>query len=289
MDWNLVISGAAVLAVLGAALGGLLAVAARFFTIRTDPRVEQILNALPGANCGGCGLAGCAAYAEMLVKSGGAVNLCGPGGAKAAKEISKIMGVALDESDRRVTTLACRGARAFAPERYDYAGVRDCRAAALVHEGPKACRYGCLGLGACVAACPFGALAMGADGIPHVIEELCAACRKCVTVCPRNLYKIAGEKQVVRVACSSRDPGKETNRVCKVGCIACRRCEKACKFECIKVVDNLATIDYAKCRNCGACVKVCPRGIIVSWRAARKARGKRLAAAEQPKEGAAVP
>jgi electron transport complex protein RnfB len=189
------------------------------------------------------------------------------------------MGVAFEAADRKVSTLACRGTRAFAFEKYEYSGVGDCRAAALVHEGPKACRWGCLGLGACAAACPFGALAMGDDGLPHVIEELCTACGKCVTVCPRNLYRLAGEKQTVRVACSSRDAGKETNRVCKVGCIACRRCEKSCKFEAIKVVNNLATIDYLKCKNCGACVAACPRGIIVNYRAARKARRARLAPA----------
>jgi len=274
--------GAGVMAVLGAALGLLRYIASRAFAIKTDPKVDEILAALPGANCGGCGMAGCAAYAEMLVKSGGAVNLCGPGGAAAAAKIAAIMGVAFDASDRRVSMLACRGTCQFAPAKYEYSGVRDCRAAALVHDGPKACRWSCLGLGTCATACPYGAIRMGADGLAHVAEELCMACGKCVTVCPRNLFRLAGEKQTVRVACSSRDPGKETSRVCKVGCIACRRCEKACKFEAIKVVDSLATIDYDKCKNCGACVKVCPRGIIVNWRAARKARRARAEAASAP-------
>jgi RnfABCDGE-type electron transport complex B subunit len=276
--------GASVLGVLGAALGLLLYVASRAFAIKTDPKVDEILAALPGANCGGCGMAGCAAYAEMLVKSGGAVNLCGPGGAAAAAKIAAVLGVAFDATDRRVSVLACRGTCGYAPAKYEYSGIRDCRAAALVHEGPKACRYGCLGLGACAAACPFGAIRMGADGLAHVAEDLCMACSKCVTVCPRNLYRLASEKETVRVACSSRDPGKETNRVCKVGCIACRRCEKACKFEAIKVVDNLATIDYSKCKHCAACVKVCPRGIIVNYRAARKARKVRTGAAAAPAE-----
>jgi electron transport complex protein RnfB len=278
--------GAGVLGVLGAALGLLLYVASRAFAIKTDPKVDEILAALPGANCGGCGLAGCAAYAETLVKSGGAVNLCGPGGTAAAAKIAAILGVAFDSADRRVSVLACRGTAQFAPAKYEYSGVRDCRAAALVHDGPKACRWGCLGLGTCAAACPFGAISMGADGLAHVAEELCMACSKCVTVCPRSLFRLASEKQTVRVACASHDPGKETNRVCKVGCTACRRCEKSCKFEAIKVVENLAAIDYSKCKNCGACVKVCPRGIIVNWRAARKARKARAADTSPAKEPA---
>ncbi|HOX07313.1 MAG TPA: RnfABCDGE type electron transport complex subunit B [Planctomycetota bacterium] len=278
--------GGGVLAVLGAALGLLLYIASRVFAIQTDPKVDAIMAALPGANCGGCGLAGCAAYAEMLVKSGGEVNLCGPGGSGAAKKIAEILGVSFDASDRRVSVLACRGTCEFAAAKHDYAGVADCRAAALVHGGAKACRFGCLGLGTCATVCPYGAIVMGADGLPHVVEELCTACGKCVTACPRELFRIAGEKQTVRVACTSHDPGKETNRVCKVGCIACRRCEKSCKFEAIKVTDNLAVIDYSKCKLCGACVKACPRGIIVNYRAARKARRDRLAAAGQGQEAA---
>jgi electron transport complex protein RnfB len=192
------------------------------------------------------------------------------------------MGVSFEQGDRRISVLACRGTREFAAAKYDYVGVEDCRAAALLHDGPKACRFGCLGLGSCVRACPFGALVMGPDGLPHVIEELCTACGKCVTVCPRNLFALRGEKLTVAVACASHDPGKVVNKACKVGCIACRRCEKACKFEAIHVVDNLATIDYDKCRLCGACVKACPRGIIVNFRQARRARRERLEKAAVP-------
>ncbi len=268
--------GAGVMAMIGGGLGLLLFIASRTFAVKIDPRVEQVLAALPGVNCGGCGLPGCAAYAEGVVKSGMAVDLCAPGGPDAAKAIAGIMGVALDESDRKVSVLACRGTREFTRDKFDYFGIDDCRAAALVHEGPKGCRFGCLGLGSCVRACPFGALFMGEDGIPHVIEELCTACGKCVTVCPRDLFTLRGEKQTVAVACASHDPGKLVNKVCKVGCIGCRKCEKACKFEAIRVIDGLATIDYEKCKNCAACVKACPRGIIINFRQARRARKERL-------------
>lgn len=282
-----VVKGAAIMALIGGALGLLLFVASRAFAVKVDPRVEGVLEALPGINCGGCGYPGCSGYAEAVVKAGAAVDLCAPGGPGAAGAIAGIMGVAFEEGERKVSVLACRGTRELAREKYEYHGVADCRAAALVHEGPKACRFGCLGLGSCVPACPFGAIVMGEDGIPHVIEELCTACGKCVTVCPRNLFTLRSEKQTVVVACASHDPGKLVGKACKVGCIGCRRCEKACKFDAIHVVDGLAVIDYEKCKNCAACVKACPRGIIVNFRAARRARKERLEAAAAPAAGEA--
>jgi electron transport complex protein RnfB len=254
-------------------------VASRKFAVQTDPRVDAVLAALPGVNCGGCSFPGCAGYAEAVVTAGAPVDRCAPGGPDAARKVAAVMGVVFAAGDRRVSALACRGTAEFAAAKYQYSGVEDCRAAALLHDGPKACRFGCLGMGSCTRACPFGALVTGTDGLPHVVEELCTACGKCVTVCPRNLFALRGEKLTVAVACASHDPGKVVNRACRVGCIACRRCEKSCKLEAIRVVDNLATIDYAKCRMCGACVKACPRGIIVNFRQARRARRERLAPA----------
>jgi Na+-translocating ferredoxin:NAD+ oxidoreductase RNF subunit RnfB len=271
--------GGGVMAAIGGALGLLLFAASRAFAVRVDPRIEAINSVLPGVNCGGCGYPGCSGYAEAVVREGVAVNLCAPGGAEVARAVAEVMGVAVDESDRRVSVLACRGTREFTADKFEYSGVDDCRAAHLLHGGAKACRWGCLGLGSCVEACPFGALVMGADGIPHVIEELCTACGKCVTACPRDLFTLRSEKQQVVVACASHDPGKIVNRACKVGCIACRKCEKTCKFDAIHVIDGLATIDYDKCKHCGACVKACPRGIIVNFRTARRSREERLAQA----------
>ncbi len=272
--------GALVMAAIGCGLGLLLFMASRVFAVKTDPRIDAVNAALPSINCGGCGLPGCSGYAEAVVKEGAAVDLCAPGGADVAKAIAEVMGVVVDASDRKVSVLACRGTTEFAKDKFEYFGVEDCRAANLVHGGAKACRFGCLGLGTCVKACPFDALVMGADGIPRVIEELCAACGKCVTACPRDLFALRSEKQNVVVVCASHDPGKIVNKACKVGCIGCRKCEKTCKFDAITVVDGLATIDYEKCKHCAACVKACPRGIILNFRAARRARKERLEKAE---------
>ena len=279
--------GVAVMAILGGGLGLLLFVASRVFAVSVDPRIEAVNAALPGINCGGCGLPGCGGYAEAVVNEGAAVNLCAPGGAEVAGAIAVVMGVVVDASDRKVSVLACRGTREFTRDKFEYFGVDDCRAANLLHGGAKSCRYGCLGLGSCVKACPFDALVMGADGIPHVIEELCTACGKCVTACPRDLFALRSEKQNVVVVCASHDAGKLTNKACKVGCIGCRKCEKTCKFDAIHVVDGLATIDYEKCKHCAACVKACPRGIILNFRTARRVRKERLekAAAAAGRQG----
>jgi H+/Na+-translocating ferredoxin:NAD+ oxidoreductase subunit B len=276
-----VFSGAGVMAIIGGTLGLLLFIASRAFAVKIDPRIERINAALPGANCGGCSYPGCGGYAEAVVNSGVDVSLCAPGGASCAAAIAEIMGVTVDASDRKVSLLACRGTKEYARDKYQYSGVENCRAAALLHEGPKACRYGCLGLGSCIEVCPFDALVMGADGLPHVLEERCTACGKCLEACPRDLFSLRSEKLNVVVACASKDPAKIVSKACKTGCIGCGKCVKICKFDAIQVIDGLAVIDYDKCKNCAACVKACPRGIIVNYRTTRRTRKERLATSHE--------
>jgi electron transport complex protein RnfB len=266
------LTAVAVVAGLGAAFGLVLYVAGRVFAVESDPRVDQIEALLSGANCGGCGFAGCRAYAEAVVKGHAQPGQCAPSGAEASRKIAEVMGVAFSQETPKVAVVHCRGGRSRAKSRGEYAGVRDCRAALVpgAGGGPTACAYGCLGMGTCVAACPFGAMAMGPDGLPQVVESLCTGCGKCVASCPRGLISLHGRDRHVLVMCRSHDRGKDTREVCEVGCIACRLCEKSCKFDAIHVVDNVAVIDDAKCKNCGACVKVCPRGTIWNLRKARK-------------------
>ncbi len=280
------------MAVLGGVLGLILAYASQAFKVEIDPRVAEVASVLPNVNCGACGLPGCAGYAEAVVLKGAAVNLCAPGGPTVAHRIAAIMGCESQVSEPNYALCTCQAQGV--ETRFHYDGVADCRAANLpgMAGGLKACRYGCLGLGSCVSACPFGALSLGPDKLPKVDETKCTGCRKCVAVCPRNLMRVDGESRTVFVKCLNRDPGAVANKLCGHPCIACKKCEKECPFDAIHVVDNLAVIDYDKCKLCGKCVGVCPKQVIVNLRAERRERkAARTALAEAVKaasgEGAA--
>lgn len=251
------------------ALGGLfgagLAWASRKFAVQVDPRIDAIEEALPGANCGGCGQAGCRNFAEALVEGKVSVNGCPVGGSEVAAKLAEIMGVEVGDSDERlVAKVRCRGGRQEATQRADYIGITDCRAALLVGNGPKGCEYGCLGLGSCVEACPFDAIRMGPNGIPVVDTEACTACGNCVAACPQDLIALVPESKQVHVLCRSFDKGKDVRQNCQVGCIGCKACEKVCPVDAIHVTNFLAEIDYDKCINCGACAAKCPTKAIVS-------------------------
>lgn len=257
---------------LGLLFGLLLGVAARKFAVEKDPKAIKIAEVLPGANCGACGFPGCSGLAAAIAKGEAPVNACKVGGAAVAAKVAEIMGVEeTDARERQVAHLLCRGGRGVAVQRAKYEGLHDCRSAAAFGSGGKACTFGCVGLGNCVRACPFGALSMGPDGLPVVDEEKCTGCGICVKTCPKGVLTLVPEHAKVFVACSSTAPGREVRQVCKVGCIACRICEKTCEFDAIHVVDNLARIDYAKCTNCGRCAEKCPQKIIVNELAKEKA------------------
>jgi len=247
-----------------------LAIASKVFAVTTDERIEQVLDHLPGVNCGACGFAGCSAAAEAIVKGEAPPNVCPVATSIAHQQIANIMGTEVGEKERMVSVLRCSGGHKV-PDKFAYSGVSDCNAAALVQGGPKACSYGCIGLGSCVEACPFEAIRMGPDGLPEVIEERCTACGKCAEVCPNNLFAIVPVSKTVHIRCRSCDKGAVVRKICDTGCIACRKCEKVCPVNAITVENNLAAIDYGKCIACGKCVKACPQGTIANFRKARKA------------------
>ncbi len=259
-----------VLAVIGGIFGIVLAIVSRVFGTEAAPRVEEIEEALPGANCGGCGFAGCAAYAEAIARGEAPPDACAPGGPDTATAIAGIMGVVVEEGVKSVAVIKCNGKNA--KNRFDYVGEPDCRAANLIQGGFTQCTFGCLGLGTCVSVCPFDALEMK-DGFPHVIEEKCVACGKCVEACPRNLIELIPLFSSVHVLCSSLDKGRDVKAACDVGCIGCKKCEKACPVDAIHVNDFLSRIDYEKCISCGKCVKECPTNAIGDFRQKRKDRG----------------
>ncbi|MEW6048779.1 MAG: RnfABCDGE type electron transport complex subunit B [Bacillota bacterium] len=257
-----ILRAAVLLGSLGLLFGIGLVVAGRFLKVQEDPRLGQVVESLPGANCGACGFSGCSAFARALVGQRAPMNGCRAGGDPVAERLARILGQNVEVAGRRVARVLCGGDREKAAARAVYNGVPDCRAADAVTGGPKACPHGCLGYGSCVAACPFGALAMGPDGLPEVDEEKCTGCGLCELSCPRGAIRVL-PASASYVRCVSAMPGKFVRQVCEAGCIGCRICERACDPDAIHVVDNLAAIDPDMCSHCGRCAEKCPTRCIV--------------------------
>lgn len=260
MDMTNIISAVAVLFVMGIVFAVLLGVAAKVFAVEVDERIPLVRECLPGANCGGCGFPGCDGLAAAIVGGTAPVNGCPVGGAACAAKVAAVMGVEADTSERKVAHVHCNGG-CNAADKTQYEGLQDCTAAMRVAGGPKACAFGCMGLGSCVKACAFDAIHI-VDGVAKVDTEKCVACGKCVSACPKKLIDLLPESKKVHVNCMSRDKGPEVMKVCSVGCIGCKMCEKTCKFDAIHVENGVAKIDYDKCKNCKMCAKVCPKGCI---------------------------
>ena len=251
---------------LGVVFGAGLGIAGEVFKVEEDPKIGEILEALPGANCGGCGFPGCGGLASAIAAGNAPVNACPVGGASCAEKIGAIMGIEASAADPVAAFVKCGGTCEKAKERYEYQGISDCNMAVqLAGNGSKSCTYGCLGLGSCVKACAFDALHI-IDGIAVVDKDKCVACGKCVDACPKHLIELLPAKNKVKVQCSSKDIGKNVMQVCSVGCIACKICEKNCPFDAIHVIDNIAVIDYTKCKACGICANKCPKNVITGKR-----------------------
>lgn len=249
------------MAALGLIFGVGLAYALKLFGIQIDPITFMLLSKLPGSNCGACGKAGCAGFAEALKKGEAMPSGCAVSNEEARKSLAEILGIDYNPKVKTIATVLCNGGK-NAKDKYIYKGIRTCKAASLVFGGYKSCSFGCLGLGDCVRVCPFDAIKMTEQNIPEVDPKKCTACGNCAKTCPKNLYELTLIKADFYVKCSSKDPGGITAKVCKSGCIACLKCEKACPIGAIKVKSNLSRIDYEKCQNIGKCFEVCPTKVI---------------------------
>lgn len=248
-----------VLSVIGVLAGVLLALASHFFKVEENETVKAVRECLPGANCGACGFAGCDAYAEAVADGKAEANLCIPGGSDVAGQLSNILGVEVSVGEPKVAYVNCSGDCSAVAQKTIYEGLQSCKAAAMVYGGPFSCKFGCIGLGDCVAECPVGAISVK-DTLAHIDPRVCIACGKCVKTCPKGVISLVGEDVVVAVACSNKEKGAVARKNCMNACIGCKKCEKTCQHDAIKVIDNLAVIDYAKCEDCGECAKVCPTG-----------------------------
>ncbi|MBN2051011.1 MAG: RnfABCDGE type electron transport complex subunit B [Spirochaetales bacterium] len=232
-------------AVLGGLFGIGLAVAAKALAVEKDDRILAVEAALPGANCGGCGYAGCAAYAEAIVKEDADITLCAPGGAAVARAIAEIMGISVEVSDQKMVAMVhCRGNRDTCTYKFDYNGIRDCNALYALYGGDKTCSFGCLGLGSCMKVCPVDAIDYDSRGNVVVDRDVCISCGKCVDVCPTGVMKMVPYSADYIVACHSIDKGALVRKYCTVGCIGCKMCEKKSPEGGFTVEDFLARIDY---------------------------------------------
>ena len=262
MNFTGILIAAGIVAAVGIFVGLFLGVAGIVFKVKTDPREEEVLSALPGNNCGGCGYPGCSGLAAAIAKGEAPVNACPVGGDPVGKKIAEIMGVEAADSKRMVAFVACKGDCEKAKTDYDYVGAEDCRMLEFVpNGGPKSCNSGCLGFGTCVKVCPFDAIEVK-NGVAFVDKDKCKACGKCVAVCPKHLISLIPYDAKYAVGCSSKDKGPVTMKACSVGCIGCGICFRNCQSGAITVVDNHAVIDQEKCVGCGVCAEKCPKKII---------------------------
>lgn len=250
---------------MGLLAGVLLTVASKVFHVETDPKAEQITAALPGANCGGCGFAGCADYAAAVAAGKAAPDLCRPGGAPAAEKIGAILGIEIEAAEPVVMTVHCQGDCNAVRPLFDASEMKSCAEAKGFYGGGNMCSFGCLGLGDCAAVCEAGAISVR-DGLASVDPTLCTACGKCAKVCPNQLLSLRPVRRKVAVLCSSAENGRLTQQSCTKGCLACRLCVKKCPKGAVSIEQFHAKIDYEKCVGCGLCATVCPTGAIAKLR-----------------------
>nr|WP_321412681.1 Fe-S cluster domain-containing protein [uncultured Carboxylicivirga sp.] len=253
------------------ALGTLSAIILYFvaqkFKVFEDPRIDQVEEVLPAANCGGCGFPGCRAFAEALVKADDISNLnCPVGGADTMSAAAGILGKEVAAAAPMVAVVRCNGTCDNRPKTSKYDGASSCTIASSLYGGDTGCSYGCLGLGECVDACNFNAMYMDEKtGLPVIIEDNCVSCGACVTACPKNIIELrkkGPKSRRIYVSCVNKDKGAPAKKACSAACIGCGKCVKACPFEAITLENNLAYIDYEKCKLCRKCVDVCPTNAI---------------------------
>jgi Na+-translocating ferredoxin:NAD+ oxidoreductase RNF subunit RnfB len=265
---------------LGIIFSVVLATASRVLTAAEDPRLGEIMDELPGANCGACGYAGCRAYAEAVV-NGEEVGLCTVGGQDVAQQVAEIMGVEVGDMTEQRAVVHCQGSFDICGKRAEYDGIEDCRAAELVSGGHKACAYGCLGLGSCASECPFDAITMTEGGLPDIDPDKCTACGVCVKTCPRDLISLLDKEYTIYLGCSSHDKGRAVKNICDVGCIACRVCVKKDPHDAIVMEDNLPVLDHEKAGgDFMESAEACPMDCFVVEQVPEKEPEKAAAAAE---------
>ena len=255
------------LGIIGAAGAALLYVTSKKFEVVEDPRIAQVQSVLPGANCGGCGYPGCSGFASACVKATSLDGmLCPVGGAPVMAKVASILGMEAEAAEPKIAVVRCNGTCQARPRTNVYDGTKSCAIASTLYGGETGCSFGCLGYGDCVKACSFDAIHINPQtGLPEVDEDKCTSCGACVKACPKNIIELrkkGPKSRRIFVSCVNKDKGAVARKACSNACIGCGKCAKECPFGAITVENNVAYIDFTKCRMCRKCVAVCPTGAI---------------------------
>ena len=265
---SVLLTAVATLGTIGAGSAAILFLVGQRFKVEEDPRVEEVQEALPAANCGGCGFPGCASFAVACVKAESLDDLnCPVGGQETMNRVADILGQTAPVTAKKIAVVRCNGTCDNRPRLNLYDGVSNCTIAAALYGGDTGCSFGCLGLGDCVESCTFDAIHMNPETLlPEVVEDMCTACGACVKACPKDIIELRKQGPKSRrifVSCVNEDKGAFARKACAVACIGCSKCEKVCEFDAITIKNNLAFIDDDKCRLCRKCAPVCPTNSIL--------------------------
>jgi len=257
---NLILPAVLVLVFLAIIAAIILSIASKKFKVEIDPKIMEIIDKLPGANCGACGSPGCSSFAENLVNED--KPMCCPVlDEKGLLAISNILGKGLSCTEKQVARVFCNGSTNFTRTNKNYDGIKNCNNAKLLGGSSKSCSYACYGFGTCIEVCAFNAIKVD-NGIAVIDSKKCVACGLCLNSCPQNIIKLIPLSKKVVIPCSSEDKGAIAKQYCNVSCISCSRCVKECPSQAISIVKNHAVIDYSKCTNCKKCISVCPMKMI---------------------------
>ena len=262
INWNSFFIVLGVLSFICVVFTLLILIVNKYCHVEEDPKIDEVANNLSGANCGGCGYAGCRDFAKALVEKRASINDCSSTPKDMKAKIGEILGVEVLSAEPMIAVVKCKGSSKNTRREFSYIGLHTCSSRNAVMGGGKSCRHGCLGDGDCNLVCNFNAMGKEND-VAKTDKDLCSACGVCIKACPKSLIKLIPKSAKVYVACSSPQKGKAVLDACSVGCIACGLCAKNCPQGAITMEDNLPVIDYSKCSGCKVCVQKCPRHSIV--------------------------